>query len=518
MRSLAKLSRAWMVALSTISAAHAATCPFDTGGSDALNDGTVLTRYALGITGPQMIANTRYASLDPVQVKANIECVGCALDMNGDGQIDTVDTTIIARHLTGFTGASLTAGLALGNAPSASRADTNAVVSFLASGCAITGGVNAYVQGGNIFGTAAILGNTDAFPLTVKTGGNTVKVVVASGHGLGVYPGISAALLNPPNVINGLAGNLFSGAAGATIAGGGASTTDCDDVDTLQTTGLKRTCVNIVTGDHSTIGGGRSNRANIRGTVAGGVSNYASGIEATVGGGGRNSAYGSFAVVAGGDTNKATGSQAMVLGGVANLASGTGGFASGTFAKSRADGMFVWSDSNLVDFDPANLGERGATITNGAPLANSFYVRATGGVKFVTGINPTTGAFTQSCEIPAAGTGWNCSSDRNVKHMIMAISPKDILSRLMTVPVSTWAFIGHTRKQLGPMSQDFYRAFGLGDSDRHINSVDAQGVAFAAIQGIAQLVNEKDATIARQENDLATLKREMAAIKKRLGM
>jgi hypothetical protein len=68
-------------------ATHASTCPFDTGGSDALNDGVVLTRYA---------------SLDPLQVKNNIECVGCALDMNGDGQIDTVDTTTIARYLLGL--------------------------------------------------------------------------------------------------------------------------------------------------------------------------------------------------------------------------------------------------------------------------------------------------------------------------------------------------------------------------------------------------------------------------------
>ena len=85
--------RCWLLiaALSSVSALSLATagstCPLDTSGSDVLNDGVVLTRYA---------------SLDPLQVKANIECVGCALDMNGDGVIDTVDTTIIARHLAGF--------------------------------------------------------------------------------------------------------------------------------------------------------------------------------------------------------------------------------------------------------------------------------------------------------------------------------------------------------------------------------------------------------------------------------
>ena len=138
----------------------ASVCPFDTGGSDALNDGVVLTRYALGITGAPLTASTRYASLDPLQVKANIECVGCALDINGDGVVDTVDTTIIARHLSGFTGASLTAGLALGN-----TATTASVVSFLANGCAVGGAINAFVHGGNTFalgaGAPSVLGNTD---------------------------------------------------------------------------------------------------------------------------------------------------------------------------------------------------------------------------------------------------------------------------------------------------------------------------------------------------------------------
>ena len=104
----------------------ALTCPFDNGGSDATNDGVVLTGYALGIVGTRLTMSTRCASPDPLQVKNNTECVGCALHMNGDGQIDAVDTTIIARHLAGVTGASLTAALALGVAPTATRPSTAA--------------------------------------------------------------------------------------------------------------------------------------------------------------------------------------------------------------------------------------------------------------------------------------------------------------------------------------------------------------------------------------------------------
>ena len=169
---------AWLPAASI-----AQTCPFDNGGSDATNDGVVLTRYALGITGAPLTASTRYASLDPLQVKNNIECVGCALDMNGDGQIDTVDTTIIARHLAGFKGASLTAGLTLGVAPTSSRPTTAAVVSFLASGCA-TGPSGAFVQGGNAFGATAVLGTTDSQSMKVSSAGPQASLEIAGGNGL----------------------------------------------------------------------------------------------------------------------------------------------------------------------------------------------------------------------------------------------------------------------------------------------------------------------------------------------
>ena len=45
------------------------------------------------------------------------------------------------------------------------------------------------------------------------------------------------------------------------------------------------------------------------------------------------------------------------------------------------------------------------------------------------------------------------------------------------------------------MAQDFHAAFGLGDSDKAIGTVDAGGVALAAIQGLNQKVEEKDAEI-----------------------
>lgn len=122
----------------------AAACPFGSfdGASsgvaaDAMNDGVVLTRYASKIVNAPMLAGTRYANvaaLTPAQVVDRIDAVSCALDMNGDGAINTVDSTIITRYLLGFKGAALTAGLLLG---SGLRSNATAVADFVASGCAV---------------------------------------------------------------------------------------------------------------------------------------------------------------------------------------------------------------------------------------------------------------------------------------------------------------------------------------------------------------------------------------------
>jgi len=45
------------------------------------------------------------------------------------------------------------------------------------------------------------------------------------------------------------------------------------------------------------------------------------------------------------------------------------------------------------------------------------------------------------------------------------------------------------------MARDFHAAFGLGESEKRINTVDADGVALAAIQGLNQKLEEKDREI-----------------------
>jgi hypothetical protein len=45
------------------------------------------------------------------------------------------------------------------------------------------------------------------------------------------------------------------------------------------------------------------------------------------------------------------------------------------------------------------------------------------------------------------------------------------------------------------MAQDFAATFGVGNDDRSITTIDADGVSLAAIQALYELVREKDCEI-----------------------
>ncbi|MFF4410754.1 tail fiber domain-containing protein [Streptomyces sp. NPDC001404] len=68
----------------------------------------------------------------------------------------------------------------------------------------------------------------------------------------------------------------------------------------------------------------------------------------------------------------------------------------------------------------------------------------------------------------------------------------EILDKVSALPVSTWRYRWEQPaiRHVGPMSQDFKAAFGLGRHDTSIDCVDINGVALLAIQALHRLVNE----------------------------
>jgi hypothetical protein len=259
--------------------------------------------------------------------------------------------------------------------------------------------------------------------------------------------------------------------------------------------------------DYATVGGGFNNTSGgvasdgnvvagtVATTVAGGHSNSSSGIYSTVGGGHLNQAgflnanyistastvtggdsnvcYGDYATIGGGSGNKANGSYGTVLGGRRNSASGSYGLAAGQQAKALHNGSFVWSDSSNLDFS--------------STADNQFSVRATGGTRIFSN-----SALTAGVTLAPGASSWASVSDSTKKRNARLVDTKEILEKLTSLQIKQWSYKAQNPsiEHIGPMAQDFYNTFGLGDDNVTISTIDPSGVALAAIQELQKENNE----------------------------
>jgi hypothetical protein len=299
---------------------------------------------------------------------------------------------------------------------------------------------------------------------------------------------------------------------------------------------------NVVQGERGTIAGGENNFAQgASSAVAGGVFNFAAGVAAGVPGGNDN--------CAGGDLSLAAGHRAKVRPG--NAVPAVPGTACAVATSSDADGdegSFVWADSQNADFLSSGPNQFAIRAAGGVRLNNdtdlhfgadarqmlnlfqqnygigvqsgTLYFRSgqrfawfedgahdddaidpgTGGTLLMTlGIDSGTPTGT------ARAQTFTSVSSRHVKTAFASIDAGTILSRVLALPLSEWSYVNAPeRRHIGPMSQDFHAAFGLnGADDEAIATVDADGVALAAIQGLN----------AKLEAELAALRAEMAQLR-----
>ena len=120
------------------------------------------------------------------------------------------------------------------------------------------------------------------------------------------------------------------------------------------------------------------------------------------------------------------------------------------------------------------------------------------------------GCYTPTAQQPSCPPGCNtCVSDRNVKRDITPVDPQAVLEGIARVPVATWSYKSDDPSihHMGPMAQDLYGEFGLGNTDKAYSPVDASGIAFAAIQALYERTKEQDARIEKLERDNAELRR-----------
>lgn len=337
-----------------------------------------------------------------------------------------------------------------------------------------------------------IIGGFEANSANLSTSGATI-----AGGG---FPGFPNRVVGSFGTVSGGRGNDASDSA--TVGGGvfnkadglGSTVSGGD----LNVAGGFRAFVgggllNRAGGTDSVVGGGSSNSATAQNAfVGGGLLNIASGTESTIGGGLTNLASGIRATIAGGVGNLAAGDLAVVLGGVNNQALGLASFAGGVRASAIHPGSFVWADDVNFDF----VSER----------PRQFSARATGGARFVSAVDGAGGA-SAGVEVFPGGGAWSSLSDRNAKANHVPANQRQILDLLAAIPIEIWNYKSQdpSIRHIGPMAEDFYAAFHVGEDEKRITTTDADGVALAAIQALYAMVRERDLRIRSLEKRLSAL-------------
>ncbi len=354
--------------------------------------------------------------------------------------------------------------------------------------------------------------------------GNSVAAGIAGGTIAG------GGLVGLPNLVSGSGGTVGGGTGnvageGSTVAGGsgntalyfhasvggGAGNTAASE-EALVAGGLNNTAVgrfsavgggavNLASADYSTISGGSGNTTSYQfSTIGGGTENRSTSEASVVSGGEHNYAQGSYSAVLGGVNNMASGLGASVAGGAGNVASGLYSVIPGGFSNTAAgDYSFAAGRAARVDDKDAGTILFSDSINYPFPslVPNEFAVRATGGVRFVTAID-SSGAPLSGVRLSPGSGSWESLSDSQAKSAILPVDGSQVLSALMSIPVSTWSYRGQdpSIRHIGPMAQDFYTAFHVGTDNRYISTIDEEGVALAAIQQLYRLVQQGNGTFA----------------------
>jgi hypothetical protein len=253
----------------------------------------------------------------------------------------------------------------------------------------------------------------------------------------------------------------------------------------------------VASGDGSTALGGY--------TLASGPSSSAIGYADTASGswstafGDRNVASGDRSTAMGATTT-ASGYAATAMG-IRTIASGNYSTAMGYYASTNNfAGAFVYGDNSTTN------------LVN-APNANSFTVRAVGGIWL-----RTDAALSLGCTLPAGSGSWSCSSSRLLKTDFAAVDGEDVLARVRELPVERWSYRTEPGvRHIGTFAEDFHRAFGLGPDAKSIGAIDMDGVNLAAVKALEQRTRDLQQQIDVKNREVSELRQRLERLEAALA-
>jgi hypothetical protein len=169
--------------------------------------------------------------------------------------------------------------------------------------------------------------------------------------------------------------------------------------------------------------------------------------------------------------------------GLNTIAAGTASFAAGNDVQATANLSVVLGSRATADdtgsfmFGDGSLGA--GRMFSFAP--NSFSVRAAGG--YILYSNAT---YTAGVQLPAGASAWSVLSDEASKENFKDLAGERVLAKIARMPVREWNYKAQDAsiRHVGPTAQDFHAAFGLGEDPKRISTIDADGIALAAVKAL----------------------------------
>jgi hypothetical protein len=356
----------------------------------------------------------------------------------------------------------------------------------------------------------------------------------------GVSNTIGGTLFSGSSTIGGGYNNAIISANGSTIAGG------VGNVNSGVYSSIAGGQANFNEGAYAAIGGDKNTNSSDRATICGGLGNLiqTNAHQAFIGGGGNNSIANDsgWAFIGGGYQNSlgtnafsssilggqhntigAGASTATVAGGDSNVAGGKSSFAAGSNAQATNDFTFVWTDgvpfSSTASEQFLIHASAGVGINKNNPGSNTNNPGATLDVNGGISSSGTVSGQLMYAQFDITAGGvmhafdFIKTSDRTLKTNFAAIDRGEILERVAGLAISTWNFKQDpSTRHIGPMAQDFKAAFEVGTDDKHIGTVDAEGVALAAIQGLNQKLEQ---ALQQRDAEILELKRRNCSLEEK---
>ncbi len=216
---------------------------------------------------------------------------------------------------------------------------------------------------------------------------------------------------------------------------------------------------------------------------------------------GSNTTASGFAATAMGSNTTASHQSSTAMGFVTE-ASGDFTTALGSFASTNLQrGSFVYGDASTSS----------VVVTTTAP--NQFVVRAAGGTIFYSNSILTAGV-----SLAPGGGAWASVSDANRKENFREVDGEGVLAKIARLSIPQWTYRAQdpSIRHLGPTAQDFYAAFGLGESALTITTTDIDGVSLLAVQALERRTRDLQDHLATRDQELAALRAQIAELMRRL--